>query len=64
MLEELDEEELENYLAENPRIVHLFDIDIIETVGTYTTPATSRDEEGKPDTKTLMEVRKVQDTFD
>ena len=61
MLEGLDDE-LKNYLAENPRIVPLFDIDVIETVGAYTTPVIVRDEEGEPDTEILMEFHRAQDT--
>ena len=44
MLEGLDDE-LENYLEENPQILPLFDIDVIETAGAYTTPTIAGDEE-------------------
>ena len=35
MLEGLDDEELDNYLEENPQIVPLFEVDIIKTVGVH-----------------------------
>ena len=43
MLEGLDDDELENYMEENPQIVPLLEIDVMETTETYTTPATITD---------------------
>ena len=63
MLEGLDDEELENYLQENPRIIPLFEIDVIEMVGTYTTLATG-DDDYEPNTKALMELRGAQDALE
>ena len=59
MLEELNAEEMENYLEENPRIVPKFDIDVIETVGAYTMPAIAGDDNYKPDTDALIELRRA-----
>ena len=64
MLQGLDDEELVNYLEENPRIVPLFEIDIIETAGAYTTPTITRDEECEPDTKALKDLYRPQDAFE
>ena len=64
MLEGLNDKELENYLEENPQIVPLFDIDIIEMAGlTFTTPTTARDEDYESDTEALMELHRAQDAF-
>ena len=60
----LEEEELENYLEENLRIVPLFDIDVIEIARAYATPAPVGDEDCTPDMKALMELRRAQDAFD
>ena len=35
MLEGLDDTELEAYLDENPRIISLFEIDVLEAVSEY-----------------------------
>ena len=63
MLKELDDEELDNYLEENPRIVPLFEINIIETAGAYTTPTTAGADECESDTEALMELRRAHDVF-
>ena len=41
MLEGLDDEELERYLEENPRIVPLFEIDVRGMTDSYTVPNVS-----------------------
>ena len=64
MLEGLDDDELVNYLDEHPQIVHLFEIDVIETAGTYTTPTTTIEQDCEPNTEALMELCKAQDAFD
>ena len=47
MLEGLEDEELERYLDENPRIVPLFEIDVRGTADSYASPigSTSHDDE-------------------
>ena len=45
MLEGLDDEELENYLDENPLIVPLFEINVIKTAGVYATLGTAAKQE-------------------
>ena len=42
MLEGLEDEELERYLDENPRIVLLFEIDVGGTVESYASPIETR----------------------
>ena len=64
MLKELDDEELDNYLEENPQIIPLFEVDIIKTVGAYTTLATTEEDKCEPDTEALMELCKAQDAFE
>ena len=64
MLEGLDDDELVNYLDEHPQIVHLFEIDVIETAGTYTTPTTTIEQDCEPNTEALMELPRAQDVFE
>ena len=64
MLEGLDDEELENDLDENPRIMPLFEIDIIETSGTYAMSATTAEHDFEPNTDALMELHRAQDAFE
>ena len=64
MVEGLDDEELENYLDKNPWIVPLFEIDVIETAETYTTPATTVEQDCEPNEEALIELRRVHDAFD
>ena len=56
MLEGLNDEELENYLEENPRIVPLFKIDIIQAADTYITLAMVGEDRCEPDIEVLMEL--------
>ena len=64
MLEGLEDEELEHYLDENPRIVPLFEIDVEETAESYASPikATPRDEE--PNEDAVAELHRAQEAFD
>mgnify|MGYP007117637396 CR=1 FL=1 len=64
MLEGINDEELKTYLEENPRILPRFDIDFIETVDTYITPAALDAEDGKPNIEALMELCGARDAFD
>ena len=64
MLEGLEEEELEDYVEVNPRIVPLFEIDVIETTGAYATPATTAEEDCNPEMEALIELRRAPDAFD
>ena len=48
MLEGVDDTELEAYLEDHPRIIPLFEIDVIETVAEYAPPNTLQEAEYKP----------------
>ena len=64
MLEGLDETKLEAYLDENPRIVPLFKIDVLETANGYVASATPNGEEYEPDLELVLELSRVCDAFD
>ena len=61
MLEGLEDEELEKYLDKNSRIVPLFEIDVIETAETYTTPTTTVEQDYEPNEEALIELRRAHD---
>ena len=48
MLEGVDDTELEAYLEEHPRIIPLFEIDVIEAVPDYATPNSVNEEAYEP----------------
>ena len=63
MIEGLDDEEVNQYFLENPKIIPLFEIDVIEII----TPFMSNDEKdvGVPvDEKTLMELWQQQEAME
>ena len=64
MLEGLDETELEAYLNENPRIVPLFEIDVLETANGYVTSATPNGEAYEPDPELVLELSRACDALD
>ena len=64
MLEGMDETELKAYLDENPRIVPLFEIDIIKTTNRYVATATPEGEEYEPYPESLLELSRVRDAVD
>ena len=64
MLEGLDDDELETYLEDTPRIVPLFKINVIETIGTYATPKTTAKQDYESSREALMELRWAQDAFE
>ena len=64
MMEGLDEIELEVYLEENPRIISLFEIDILETANGYVASAVPKGEEYKLDLESLLELSKAQEAFE
>ena len=64
MLEGLDDEELEQYLEENPRIVPLFEIDVRGTAESYTIPNTSPGHEEELGENALAELQRAQEAFD
>ena len=64
MLERLEDTELEAYLDENPRIVPLFEIDILETANEYIPMIVSNGEEYEPDPKSVLELHKAREAFE
>ena len=63
MLEGINDEELETYLEENPRIVPLFEIDVIETSDAYVISMALEIEDCEPDIEALMELFREQGVF-
>ena len=64
MLEGLDDTELEAYLDENPRIVPLFEIDVMETTAEYTPTNTLQEEEYEPDPESIIELSRAREAFE
>ena len=61
MLEGLEDEQLEHYLDENPRIVPLFEIDIRGTADSYAFPTGSTGQEVEPGEDALAELQRTQE---
>ena len=64
MLEGLEDEELERYLDENPRIVLLFEINIGETMNSYASPTESTGHEDEPGEDAIAELQRAQEAFE
>ena len=64
MLEELEDEELERYLDENPRIVPLFEIDVGGTVESYASPIETTTRDVEPGEDAITELRCAQEAFE
>ena len=64
MLAGVDDTELEAYLDEHPRIIPLFEIDVIETAAEYATPATLHDEAYEPNPESILELSRARATFE
>ena len=64
MVEGLDDEELERYLEENPRIVPLFEIDVRSTTDSYVVPNASTGQEDELGENALAELQRAQEAFD
>ena len=64
MLEGLEDEELERYLDKNPRIIPLFEIDVVEIAESYASPieTTGHHEELGEDAR--RELRRAQEAFE
>ena len=58
MLEGVDDTELEAYLEEHPRIIPLFEIDVIEVAEDYTTRNSVNEEAYEPDPTSIMQLRR------
>ena len=64
MLEGLEETELEAYLDENPRIIPLFEINVLETAAEYAPTGTLQEEERKHDPKSISELSRAREAFE
>ena len=64
MLEGLEDEELERYLDENPRIVPLFEIDVRGTADSYASPMGSTGHDDEPGEEALAELQRAQEAFE
>ena len=64
MLEGLDDTELEAYLDENPRIVPLFEIDVMETIAEYVPTSTLQEEEYEPNPESIIELSRAREVFE
>ena len=64
MLEGLEDEELERYLDENPRIVPLFEIDVGETAESYSSPIKTTTDGDEPGENAIAELRRAQEAFE
>ena len=60
MLEGLADEEVDQYLEENPKIVPLFEIDVAEAVSPYITQSDNAGKE--PDKEATRELQQGNDT--
>ena len=63
-LEGLEDEELERYLGENPRIVPLFEIDVGETAESYSSPIKTTTDGDEPGENAIAELRRAQEAFE
>ena len=64
MLEGLEDEDLERYLDENPRIVPLFEIDVGETVESYASPIEIMGHGDKTGEVAIAELQRTQEAFE
>ena len=64
MLEGVDDAELDTYLEEHPRIILLFEIDVIETATDYVRHTTSLEEAYELDPTSIMELNRAQEAFE
>ena len=64
MLEGLEDEELERYLDDNPRIVPLFEIDVREMADSYVSPMGSMVHDDEPGEEALAKLQRAQEAFE
>ena len=59
MMEGLDDNEIDQYLEENPKIIPLFEVDVFEIITPYVNSEGIRldNHEQQPDPKSLIELR-------
>ena len=64
MLEGVEDTELEVYLDDHPRVVPLFEIDIMETVVAYAHTTTLKEEAYELDPESIMELSRARGMFE
>ena len=64
MLDGQEDEEVDQYLEENPWLIPLFEIGVIEAANMYIKPTMAEDNVCEPDREATMELRRAQEAFD
>ena len=64
MFEGLDDTEIEAYLDENPRIIPLFKIDVLEAANEYTPTSMLLADEYEPNPKSMLELSRAWEAFE
>ena len=64
MLEGLEDTELEVYLDKNPKIIPLFEIDILEIATKYAPTSTLQQEEYKPNLDSMLQLSRAREAFE
>ena len=64
MLDGMDDTELEAYVDENPQIIPLFEIDVLETIAEYAPTSTLQEGEYEPDRESILELSRPHEAFE
>ena len=64
MLEGLEDTELKVYLDENPWMIPLFEIDVLETASEYGPTRALKEDKYEPDPKSVLELSKAREAFE
>mgnify|MGYP000149641662 CR=1 FL=1 len=64
MLEGLEDTKLEAYLDENPRIIPLFEIDVLEATSKYISTRTLNEDEYEPELESVLELSRAREAFE
>ena len=60
----MDDAELEAYLQEHPRIIPLFEIDVIDTAADYATLTQTSEEAYEADPASVLELTRAREAFE
>ena len=60
----MDNAKFEAYLEEHPRIIPLFEIDVIETAANYATHPIGQEEVYEPDPTLVIELSRAHEAFE
>ena len=63
MLEGLEDMELKAYLAENPWIIQLFKINVLETASEYGPTSALKEDDYEPDPESMVELSRACEAF-